>query len=206
MKLLILRPVCIQKVYGAAPDIHLPGLKVHPSEIDLHLAQQPFTRFVQNRFQRQGVWIQRHIVFRLPVFPIDRLLKIALPVKQADPYKTKAKIAGRARMISRKNAQPSGGDGQRLVKTIFGSEICHRVSYQGGCVSGCPHIFPVHVGIEGCQDAPDPPGKNRILQAHVQLILGNVLKNGDSVVIKVLPAAGREFLKYILALLVPGPP
>ena len=74
--------------------------------------------------------IQRRVVFRLPVFLIDRLLEIAFPVKQADSDKAEAEIAGGTRMIPRQNAKPSGGDRQGLVKTVFGREVGDRIVRQ----------------------------------------------------------------------------
>jgi hypothetical protein len=45
-----------------------------------------------------------------------------------------------------------------------------------------------------------------VLQADVKFIFGNFMKNGDSVVIQVLPRTGRKLLKKFLGFLIPGPP
>ena len=69
-----------------------------------------------------------------------------------------------------------------------------------------PGVLPAHIRIKNLQDVPDALRENRILQAHVQLVFGNVLQNGDRIVIKILPAARGQLLKNLLAFLVPGPP
>jgi hypothetical protein len=69
-----------------------------------------------------------------------------------------------------------------------------------------PGVLPVHIRVKNFQDAPDALRENRILQAHVQLVFGNVLQNGHRIVIQILPAARGQLLKNLLAFLVPGPP
>ena len=109
-------------------------------------------------------------------------------------------------MISRQNAKPSGGNGQRFVEAVLRREVGYRISREcGGMVRG-PGVLPVHVRVKNLQDAPDALCENRILQAHVQLVFGNVLQHGDRIVIQILPAARRQLLKNLLGFLVPGPP
>ena len=77
---------------------------------------------------------------------------------------------------------------------------------QSGRMTGYPGVLLVHVGIKNSQNVPHPTRENRILQAHPQLIFGNVLQNSYGIVVQILPSARREFLKNFLGFLVPGPP
>ena len=130
--LLVLGAIRIQQIDHRPADVRPPGLKrdlVHP---DVHPANQRLAFFVKHRLNRQILGVQQGVVFGLPIVGVNRLLKIAFAVKQADARKTNPQIAGRFRMVPRQYAQTAGGDWERLVKTEFGGKIGDRISAQPG--------------------------------------------------------------------------
>ena len=175
---------------------------------DLHLAHQRFIRLgrVHHRFHRQVLGIQQRVVLRLPVVRVNGLLEVTLAIEQADADESQPHVAGGFGVVAGQHAQPAGGDGQRLMETEFGGEIGDRILAQRRSVLVRPGGFLVHVGVEGQQDLQHAPGEVRVLQPDAQFVIGDLVQNGHRVVIEVLPAARGQLLKYLLRLLVPGPP
>src|SRR5215510_249603 len=64
----------------------------------------------------------------------------------------------------------------------------------------------VQIRLKEIQYRSYPSRKLAVLQTHVQFVVGNLTEHCHCVVIEILPAARREFLKDFLGLLVPSPP
>jgi len=52
-----------------------------------------------------------------------------------------------------------------------------------------PGLGIVHVRVKALERLPYALGEIRVLQAHAQLVIGDVAEDGHCVVVKVLPAA-----------------
>lgn len=100
----------------------------------------------------------------------------------------------------------AGGDGQRFVEAKLGAEIGHRIPEQRRRVGLAPGVGVLHVIVEALKGVAHPVGKHGILQTNSQLVIRNLVQHGHGIVVKVLPAAGRQFLEDFLRFLVPGPP
>ena len=67
-------------------------------------------------------------------------------------------------------------------------------------------LWFVEIGVEIAEHGARVAFKIGVLQVHAQLVIRHFAQDGDGIMIKILPAARREFLKQILRLLVPAPP
>ena len=204
--LLVLRQIRVQQIERHAPDIHAPDLEVHHVQADFHGADEPFAIRIQHRLQRHVVRIHRIVVFRLPVVGVNGLLKIALPVKQADADKSQAEIAGGLGMVAGQDAEAAGGNRQRFVQAKLRREIRDGVLEQLGRILMAPGVLVRQVGLKLAKHAADAIREARFLEMNPQLIFRDLAQDGHGVVPEVLPAAWREPLEQVLRLLVPTPP
>ena len=69
-----------------------------------------------------------------------------------------------------------------------------------------PGLFPGHVILEPGQDISDAGGEGGIEQADTELVIGQLMEDGDGVVVQVLPGARRQLVEKLLGIMVPGPP
>ena len=201
-----MRQVGIQQVHRASPHVCAPGLEGDGVHADFHRTGQRFATGIEHRLDGQISWIEQRIIIDLPVLMIDLLLEIALAVEQAHSHKPQAEIAGRFGMIAGQNAQAAGRNGQSFMEAKFSGKIRNRILQQGRGVGLAPGCLFSHVGLERCQHALDALGKVRVLQTDAQFVIGYFVQDGHGIVVKVLPAAWREFLKNFLRFLAPGPP
>jgi len=188
------------------PHVHAPNLKVHHVQADFHRADEPVAIRIKHRLHRHVVRIHRIIVLRLPIVGIDGLLKIALPVKEADPHETQIEVAGGFRMVARQDTQAAGGNRERFVQAKFRREIRDGILVQFGRVLMAPGILVVQIIVKLAEHTAHAIGKARLLEMNPQFIFRNFAQHGHGVVPEVLPAAGRKPLEQVLRLLVPTPP
>ncbi len=137
---------------------------------------------------------------------VDGLLEIALAIEQADPDKTQPEVGGGLGMVAGKDAQTTGGNRQGFMKAEFSGEIGDGPFEQLGGILAAPGVLFPHVGVEHGDHAADTVGELGFLQANPQLVVGDLMQDGDGVVVKVLPATGRKVMKKILGFLIPCPP
>ena len=109
-----------------------------------------------------------------------------------NPDEAEAEVAGGLGMVAGEDAEAAGGDGKGFMEPELGAEIGDRVVEQDRRVLAAPGAGVRHVGRKGVQHPPHARGKVRVLQMHAQLGLGHLVQDGDGVVVKVRPAAGRE--------------
>ncbi len=83
--------------------------------------------FIQHWHHRQVLRVEQRVIFHLPVVLIDLLLEITLTIEKADADKTNIQITGRFRVVTRQNAEATGGNRQRFVKAKFGGKISDRI-------------------------------------------------------------------------------
>ena len=129
---LIFFAIAVEQINRDTPDVGTPNLERHPLHPQFDVANQRFARFAEHRLERQVFRVQQRVVFGLPAIHVDRLLEVAFAVEQTDAHKPNARIAGRLGVIARQKPQPTGGNGERLMKTKFCREIRHRIRLQWG--------------------------------------------------------------------------
>ena len=127
---LVFGPIGVEQVHRHPADVHPPRVKPHGAAGEPDAAHQRLTLRIQYRLQGQVAGIQEGVGFLLPVVVVDRLLKVALAVEEADADKAEAEIRGRLGVIAGQRAEAARGNGKRLVKGEFGREISHRVGLQ----------------------------------------------------------------------------
>src|SRR5690242_3119204 len=109
-------------------------------------------------------------------------------------------------MIACQHAETAGGDRQSLMETELSGEIGYRILQQTWSVLLTPRPWAIHVSVKCAQHIPYALGEVLILEPHPQFVIRHFAENGDRIVVEILPATRREFLKDILCFLVPGPP
>ncbi len=92
------------------------------------------------------------------------------------------------------------------MKTIFRREIGDGIFNKCWSVAECPGVLLLEVCFKRRDALPYLTCKNGISQAGTEFVFGYILKNGNGIMIKVLPSTRREFVENLLALLVPSPP
>ena len=204
--LVVFRQIGVEQIDRHAPDVDAPGLERHVFHVDLDAAHEPFALGVQHRFQRHVLRIDQIVKLRLPVVRVNRLLEIALAVKQADADKAEAKVARGFGVVARQDAEAARRNRQRLVETELGGKIGDRILVQLRRVLVPPRVLLVEIRLEIVQHGAGVRLEARLLQMHAQFVIRHLAQNGDGVVKQVLPAARRQFLEQILRLLVPRPP
>ena len=137
---------------------------------------------------------------------VDRLLKIALTVEQADADETQAEVARAFGVIARQHAQTAGGNGQRLVKCKLGREIRHRIRAESGSMEMAPRLGVAQVGVEIAEHPSDARGKGGVHEADLEFVTREFVQDGDGVMIEILPAPRGEFAEEVLGFLIPAPP
>ena len=142
VELLILRPVAVEQVDGTTADVDAPGLEVDAGQVDLHAADHRIPDVVQHRFERQCLGIEEGVVLGLPIVLVDRLLKVALAVEEADADESKPQIACGTGVVSSQDSQASGRDREGFVEADLGREVGDRVGQQLRCVFPCPGVCP----------------------------------------------------------------
>ncbi len=203
---LVRRQIGVDQINRAAADINHPGAKRHRLGGDLHRANQRLAVVVQHRLKRKILRVKLAVILRLPVLGTDRLLKIALAVKQADADKAKAKVAGRLGVVAGQHAQAAGCDRQRLVKAKLRAEIRHRPPGQAGRMLRRPSAGRAQIGVELPEHLLHAAVELLAKQPHPQFLVRQLPQHRHGVVIKVTPRARRQFLEHILRILVPRPP
>src|SRR5258708_6884062 len=99
--LLVLGAIGVEQINRYPPYVRAPGLEgnlIHP---DFNATDHRLPLLVQHGLDWEVLGIQQRVILGLPIVSIDGLLKIAFPIEQADPDKTKAKVARRFGMIAR---------------------------------------------------------------------------------------------------------
>src|ERR1044071_1644619 len=109
-------------------------------------------------------------------------------------------------MIAGQHAETAGCDGQSLVETELGGKIGYRILQQTWSMLLTPCPWAIHVSVKRSQYVPDALGKVLVLKPHPQFVIRDFAENCDRIVVKILPATRRQFLKNILRFLIPGPP
>jgi hypothetical protein len=92
------------------------------------------------------------------------------------------------------------------MKSKFCRKIRDGIFVEFGRMMVRPGLFVREVGMKIIQNGAGAGGKMAVLQARAQFLLRHFAQNGDGIMIKILPAARREFVKEILRLLIPAPP
>ena len=103
--LFIFRQISVHKVNRNTSHIDPPDFEFYLAGRNLNHASEVFPFCIKDRFHGQILRIETRIVFRLPVFLIDRLHEVALSVKKADANKRKSQVTCRFRVIPCKNTQ-----------------------------------------------------------------------------------------------------
>ena len=182
------------------------GAKRHRLGGDLHRANQRLGVTVQHRLEWEILRVKLAVVFRLPVFGIDRLLKIALAVKQADPHEAKAEVAGRLRVVAGQHPQAAGRDRQRRVKAELRAKVGYRALSQAGRVLRRPRVGRVQIGVELLEYPLHATVEFLVEQPHTQFLVRQFPQHRHGVVVEIAPRARRQLLEHILRILVPRPP
>jgi hypothetical protein len=204
--LLVLRAVRVEQVDDAATYVHAPCLEQDAAHRDVELTHHDVAVRVEHGLERQELGIEQRVVLGLPGVLADRLLEVALAVEEAHPRKTEPEVARRLGVVAGEDPEAAGGDGKALVQAELGAEVGDGVAHELGRVPGRPGVLLAEVTLQPAQRAPDPPGEVRVLQPHVQLVLGDLVQHRDRVVIEVLPPTRGELLEDLLRVLIPGPP
>ena len=136
----IRRQVGIDQIHRAATDVDHPDAKLHRLRSDFDLADNRLPIIIKHRLQREVCRIKLAVILRLPIVGVDRLLKISLAIKQANPHKPQPKITSRLGVVARQHSQATSRNRQGFVKTELCTKIRHRAFSQTGSVRGSPRV------------------------------------------------------------------
>ena len=146
--LFVLRNIRIEQINGATAHDHFPRLERHGRETDFDFANQRLPIGAEHRLHRQIIRIQRPVIIDLPILAVDRLLKIALAVKETDAHQPDSEVTGRLQMIPRQHAETTCSNRQGFVKTELRGEIGDRIFVQEWRVLVRPRILVLQISVE----------------------------------------------------------
>jgi hypothetical protein len=123
----VFRHVGVEQQYRHAADRGPPDadrdIPVERRARDTHLVAIRLHRDRERRIAR----VDRRIRGDLLAVAIDDLMKIALPVQQADGHERQIQVAGGLAVIACEHAQAARIDRETLVPTVLGTEIGDQV-------------------------------------------------------------------------------
>ncbi|OQB58494.1 MAG: hypothetical protein BWX98_00595 [Candidatus Aminicenantes bacterium ADurb.Bin147] len=202
----VFRQVGVDQIDGDAADIEAPGPEPDEAGSQGQGGNDGMPAFIEDGIQREMKRIEDGVGLNLPIFMIEGLAEIALPVKEPEADVSDSEVGGRFRVIGREDAQSPGGDGEGFMEAVFGAEIGDGPVAEGGGVGVSPRPFLKHVKLERIQDGPDPGFEKGILEAGPELGRGDLAHDLDRIVLEIPPGVGGQLLENRLGVLVPGPP
>ena len=188
----VLRQPGVEQNEPDMADLGFPelGLNGPAGEFDGH--QNVLAMGVEDRRDRQVVEVGIVVGRVLLAVGIERLLEIALAVKQADADERQAHVAGGFAMVASKNAEAAGVDRQAFVKAEFGAEIGDQVVVLERVTMHVRHVGHLVIGVVGGQDAVEGAEEDRIFGRGFEAFLVGALEEGFRVVIGRLPQRMRQ--------------
>ena len=188
----VLRQPGVEQDQLDVANLDLPelGLNGAPGKLDRH--QHFIALRIKHRGNRQVIEIG--VVIRCLLMPVggQRLLEIALAVKQPDADKRQAHVAGCLAVIPGQNAEAAGVDRQAGVEAKFGTEIGNQVVVLERVTMHVHHARCLVVGVVGRQNTVQGTQKNRVLSGGFQFLLVGALEECLGVVIAGLPKRVRK--------------
>jgi hypothetical protein len=156
-------------------DVGAPGLKGYVLHPELDVADEGFTALVQDGFDGQIFRVEKSVVLGLPVAGVDSLLEIALTVKQAEPDKSDAGIAGGFGVVAGEDAQTAGGNGECFMEAELGREIGDGTLAEAWGMDIAPGWAFMKVSFERVKGLARFLGKGRFLETGAQFLRSDLV-------------------------------
>ena len=158
---------------------------------------------IQCQHERSAARIDRRVVGDLLAAAVDALMKIALPIQQADRHERQAQIARGLAVIAGEHAQAARVDREALVPAVLGAEIGDQVPALEPIVGG---ELRTEVVVERRHDPPI-----RVREARVGgRVLENALVDGTQeqarAALDLAPQRGVERAEQLTELGIPAEP
>ena len=123
---------------------------------------------------------------------VERLVKVALMVEQADADEGQAHIAGPLAVVAGKDSEAAGVDRQALMEAELGAEIGDQVVALEPLAVDVGHVGQFVVAAVGRDHAIQRADEDRILGGGFEALLVGSLEKRLGVVVGRLPQAPRQ--------------
>ncbi len=178
----VLRTVRIEQIDRHAPDLRLPHARAHVAPGDADRDRQPIAVTGANRLDRQVARVVVAILGVLNAVVVDRLLEVALPVKQAYGDEIHALVARCLAMVAGEHTQAARIDREALVESILGAEVGDQRRIGGS--------WRRDVIVERLQRLRITPEIGRILRRLIERLLADASKEQSRIALGLLPQLG----------------
>ena len=197
------RQIGVQQVEPDPPHTHQPDLDVQAAARHLEIELAGFTVRVLDLFDGQRGKIVFGIDRGLVAVLVDELAEVAVLVQQAHGHQRDVQVTGGFQMVTGKDPQATGVDGQAFAQAVFCGKIGQRLLRGQGAEA--LRRFG-HVGVEGRHGL--------VVQAQVVLLVGHddqpcpcgFFQCGDGIVVAALPFLFIEGREQMVAFGMPAPP